>query len=469
MSIDLTTTTAIDRLRGRVRRLLSGPAGRVDTPRIVRLETVLPEVGPLRWLANQPFDRKVYWRDREGQEEIAGVGIADMVFSNEGIDFHHLQERLRRFLGDQSADVRYFGGLRFSDRICDARHWEPFGALGFVAPRFELSRRRGRTILACQFRLDPECDPGDLAREVDGDFDRLNVSLNGAGSRPLGPVVSRHDTPEPGEWSRQIGDALAQFERGDLDKVVLARQTRLRFDRGLDPEAVLSRLRQANPHAYHFLFQPQSGLTFIGGSPERLYRRLGRHVASEAVAGTRSRGTGSADDRLARELLESEKDRREHRHVIDSVRAALERLGGGPVEPGPVEILKLARVQHLYARLATRLRDGIDDGDLLEELHPTPAVGGYPRREALECISALESFDRGWYAGPVGWIGPDGAEFAVAIRSGLVVGEELYLFAGAGIVPGSDADTEWQEIESKLDGFVRVFKRRQSDPSPLKL
>jgi menaquinone-specific isochorismate synthase len=99
----------------------------------------------------------------------------------------------------------------------------------------------------------------------------------------------------------------------------------------------------------------------------------------------------------------------------------------------------------------------VTDAEVLLALHPTPAVGGYPRREALEEIRALEPFDRGWYAGPVGWIGAEGSEFAVGIRSGLVRGNSLALFSGAGIVAGSVPEDEWAEIEQKIGGFVRVF------------
>jgi len=124
---------------------------------------------------------------------------------------------------------------------------------------------------------------------------------------------------------------------------------------------------------------------------------------------------------------------------------------------GGVSEMKLVSRRHLVSRVCARLRDGVTDAEVLGGLHPTPAVGGYPKRGALEGIRALEPFDRGWYAGPVGWVGADAAEFAVGIRSGLVRGRVLALFSGAGIVAGSRPEAEWAEIEQKIEDFTGAF------------
>ena len=156
-------------------------------------------------------------------------------------------------------------------------------------------------------------------------------------------------------------------------------------------------------------------------------------------------------------MLRSEKDKAEHEHVRVGIRETL-----GPlcdeleIEEGVSE-MKLASRRHLVSRVRGTLGEGVTDAEVLRALHPTPAVGGYPRAEALEEIRALERFDRGWYAGPVGWIGADRAEFAVGIRSGLVRRNRLALFSGAGIVAGSVPESEWAEIEQKIGDFTRMF------------
>jgi menaquinone-specific isochorismate synthase len=181
-------------------------------------------------------------------------------------------------------------------------------------------------------------------------------------------------------------------------------------------------------------------------------------VVSEAVAGTRERGeTPEADAALREELLTSAKERREHAFVQRAIQRALETLCTSVEAADAPSELALARGRHLHAAIRGALSPDTATVDLLEALHPTPAVGGVPTDAALSAIRQQEPFDRGWYAGPVGWIGPDAADFAVAIRSGLLRPTRLALFSGAGIVDGSAPDREWAEIEQKIGDFAAVL------------
>jgi menaquinone-specific isochorismate synthase len=240
---------------------------------------------------------------------------------------------------------------------------------------------------------------------------------------------------------------------------VLARRTELGFTERVDAALLAENLEETTPGCFHFYVElEEEGVAFVSASPERLFRREGRAIESEAVAGTRPRGASEADDAVLRDdLLRSEKDKAEHDYVRVGIGETL-----GPlcdefeIEKGVSE-MKLARRRHLISKVRGTLREGVTDAEVLHVLHPTPAVGGYPREEALEEIRALEPFDRGWYAGPVGWIGTDSAEFAVGIRSGLVRGNRLVLFSGAGIVEGSVPESEWAEIEQKIGDFTGMF------------
>jgi len=226
----------------------------------------------------------------------------------------------------------------------------------------------------------------------------------------------------------------------------------------LDALALLARLRAITPNSFHFCFQPEHGLAFIGATPERLYGRVGRTLRSEAIAGTRPNGATAAETaRLGYELLHSEKDVREHVFVREQIRQQLAPLCSTLVVAPEPALLKLTRRQHLWTPISGQLHDHVDDADILSRLHPTSAVGGEPTARALQHIAELEPFDRGWYAGPLGWIAHGSAEFAVAIRSGLVDGAQLALYSGAGIVPGSTADGEWDEIENKISDFVNIL------------
>ncbi len=240
--------------------------------------------------------------------------------------------------------------------------------------------------------------------------------------------------------------------------MVLARKATFSFQHAPDPVVLLKQLQAATPNCFHYLFQPDPGHTFVGATPERLFRREGRTVWSEAVAGTRPRGTTAlADEQLRDELLHSEKDQREHAYVRDSILAALAPSCADLRIDAAASEMMLAQGRHLVSEVQGVLHEGVDTLDLLLDLHPTPAVGGFPREDALEAIRRLEPFDRGWYAGPVGWVGKDAAEFAVALRCGLIRDRQLSLFSGAGIVRGSIPASEWDEIEYKTMDFVRVL------------
>jgi menaquinone-specific isochorismate synthase len=252
--------------------------------------------------------------------------------------------------------------------------------------------------------------------------------------------------------------ALRSIADGELDKVVLARKVALELESALDPFDVLHHLKAATPGCFHFAISPAEGPTFLGASPERLFRQRGRSVESEAVAGTGERGdTPEADAALWKELLNSPKERREHAFVQRAIREVLDGLCSSVEVPDTPSDLALTRGRHLHARVSGTLSSDVSTADLLDQLHPTPAVGGVPTEDALTAIRTQEPFDRGWYAGPVGWVGPDAAEFAVAIRSGLVQDAALTLFSGAGIVDGSVPAREWEEIEQKIGDFAVVM------------
>lgn len=309
-------------------------------------------------------------------------------------------------------------------------------------------------MLSCNLVL-----PRDVGRREEILEEIENLDFPDEGENGGLPVpLSRTDRPGFPGWREIVEEALSTFDRGDLGKVVLARRTELEFSGDVDAALLAERLEAATPGCFHFYVEPEKGTVFLGASPERLFRREGRAIESEAVAGTRPRGASEADDaELRDELLASEKDLSEHAYVRTSIDEALGVLCEELEVGQDISEMKLARGWHLRSRVRGTLREGVTDADVLCALHPTPAVGGYPKSGAVEKIRDLEPFDRGWYAGPVGWIGPEGAEFAVGIRSGLMRGRSLALYSGAGIVSGSAPQDEWAEIEGKIGDFTRIF------------
>lgn len=408
---------------------------------------------PLRWLGAQPAGEKVYWSGREDSQRVAAAGVADLLTPDSPDDHDALRQRIEATLSGSGA--RYYGGLRFDPDSETDGAWEPFGGWRFVLPRLELTVGEAGAELACNLLL-----PHDAA-QVDEIVDELLESPLPPGG-PTGELplpISRLDSPDRAGWEMNVSHALSTFLSGELDKVVLARRAEFGFAGELDPELLLANLEVATPGSFHFALQPGDGAaTFVGASPERLYRREGREMISEAVAGTLPRGDSQeSDETLRKKLLSSEKLRREHGYVREGIR---ESLGGLckelEVEEGASE-MKLASRRHLVSGVRGTLREGVTDADLLAALSPTPAVGGYPKEAARRFLRGAEPFDRGFYAGPVGWIGADAAEFAVGIRSGLVDGDRLALYSGNGIVEGSESEDEWREIEQKISDFARVL------------
>ncbi|WP_247728380.1 isochorismate synthase [Halovivax limisalsi] len=264
-------------------------------------------------------------------------------------------------------------------------------------------------------------------------------------------IVGRARSTDRSEWRSQIESALSDIASTRLEKLVLALSVTLDLDRPIRLGATLDALSKRYPSCYRFAVDAPDGATFFGAPPERLVAVTGRAVETEALAGSVPRGeTESADEAFTRQLRTSEKLDAEHDHVVAAIRRQLAERATS-VTTGDRRVKRLATIQHLRTPISATLAEERHVLDLVEALHPTPAVGGVPQSLALETIRSIESFDRGWYAAPVGWFDADGdGEFAVAIRSALARDERVTLFAGNGIVAGSDPAAEWNEVELKF-------------------
>ena len=438
--------------RARLARALDAAVRTWSGRTVLRAEIDVEPVDALAWLAAQEGGPAHTWHAREAAEMRAAWGAALT------IDAPSLEALV---LPDLPPCARMYGAARFAPDTQVSPEWTPFGRVRFVLPRVEL-RTDGRTAF-----LAVHLAPGEAIAAARLDLEALRPAASvPAPSAPPQPFA-RGDAPDRAGWTAAIAWALEAFADGRLDKVVLARRSRYTFANALDPVDLLRRLQSGTPRCFHALVAPPGGgSAFLTATPERLFRLSGRTVETEAVAGTRPRALSDADDdRLRAELLTSDKDQREHAFVRDAIVDRLTPLTIALESDGEASAMTLARGRHLYTGIRGTLTADATALDVLRALHPTPAVGGTPRREAEAAIAHLEPFDRGLYAGPVGWIGRDAqgreaAEFAVGIRSGLVHRDTLSLYAGAGIVAGSEARAEWDEIEHKAAEFARVFGLR---------
>lgn len=395
-----------------------------------------PDGGMLEWLDAQPCYPKFYWQQRDDTEEVVLCGDA-ATFDDMSAAQHFLQHY------PHVTELRIWGLNAFNDGLGD-KH----AGHALFLPRLEISRRDGQCILRCQ--LYSTVSLRDEARNMRV-FLRTLVS-----ARHLPPLAARvlqhtHLPTQP-QWTRMIEAVLSGIEQKQFDKVVLARKTTLFLSQPLNPASFLAASRAVNHHCYHFMlaFAPQQA--FLGSSPERLFLRENLGLFTEALAGTVA---AAADHQQARALgqwlLNDAKNQRENMLVVDDI---CQRLQGGAhaLDVMPAEILCLRKVQHLRRSIQAALINA-DDADCLQRLQPTAAVAGLPRQAAREFITRHEPFDRQWYAGSAGYLSLARSEFTVALRSAAVKGDRLELFAGAGIVAGSDAGQEWQEIENKAAGL----------------
>jgi menaquinone-specific isochorismate synthase len=249
---------------------------------------------------------------------------------------------------------------------------------------------------------------------------------------------------------------LERIAAGDFTKIVLARALELDATEPWHPLQALDGLRQRFPECFSFSVANGQGDSFIGASPERLVRVSQGVLEADVLAGSIRRGRGAAEDAaLGKALLDSTKDQHEHAVVLAMVKERLSDLGLEVEHPDAAGLRKLANVQHLFTPVRCELPAEVRLLDAVAQLHPTPAVGGAPRQEALSSIRGLEGFPRGLYAGALGWINSrGGGEFMVGIRSALVRGTRATVYAGAGIVAGSTPEKERAETDLKFRALL---------------
>ncbi len=431
-----------------------------DSPGVlVRAELRVAPLAPLEWLHAQRNTSHYYWASRDGDFEMAGIGEADVLVPESRVDLPGLFAHMRRRLSIEWPNLRYYGGFRFRDVQEASGRWRNFKAYRFIAPQVEVFRCGQKCWLACTVRKGtPDAD----AQALHG-IEALAGQWSPCETPPrcFLPVLSgRVDLPDRQRWNTLIDSALEALAGHEMEKVVLARETEFQFDttEPLDAVGMLRRLVAHSAQAYFFCFHPKPDRAFLGASPERLYHRNNVYLQSEALAGTRPRGaTAEEDAALGEELLSDDKELREHRFVVRMLRENFGNLCSSMSYDLAPSLMPLRKVQHLHSYIEGILKNHDADAALIEALHPTPAVGGAPRHKALAWLAAHEPFDRGVYAAPVGWVGFDDAEFCVGIRSGLIEGSTLALYSGAGIVPGSSAAAEWEEIEAKMSSFLEAL------------
>lgn len=383
----------------------------ISAPYYQRFELTAPidALSILKDISHTPF---VYWCSRDGNSEFVGIGLAEPHYSS----VSQAQHRLATL----PYPLRAFGGCAFSKQ---SDGWGHFGQERFWIPKIVYGRVQNQYFIQ-------HCILSDQPVQT----------------KPSAQLHPHETIPSLQDWVHHIEASYREFSAGTLKKIVLARQLQLHIP--MHPIDALRALRKQQTASFDFAFSPFGTDCFLGCSPELLFSIQGQQIHTEALAGTRPRESNPE------ELLHSEKDHREHQFVTAHILKQLEPLCQDVHHSPQPMISTHNHVIHLKTKIEGNLHQNSDVAQLIAMLHPTPAVCGLPKNRALQKIEELEGFDRGWYAGPVGWIGKDEAEFAVGIRSALFSKKSYSVWAGAGIVEGSKAQQEWQEIETKSRQFL---------------
>ncbi|HEX4010826.1 MAG TPA: isochorismate synthase [Solirubrobacteraceae bacterium] len=401
-----------------------------------------------------------------GGAALAAAGSVRAIEATGPGRFAEVASRWRKVAGDALADdadgpasagLVALGGFAFDPAGGGSPAWQGFAAASLIVPEMSLARRDDRTWLTVNVDVAPDDTVADALSRVGGRLAGLREApLPLLDPAPVGAYDVVSPMP-PAHFEEAVARAVQRIAAGEFEKVVLAREVDVHAPVDHDPAAVFGLLREAFPSSYSYAIG-RGDATFIGATPELLIRREGQRASTVALAGSARRSADPAvDDHLGEQLLHSEKDREENAIVARRIARTLRPFSVWVTAAPEPMLVRVANIQHLGRPIRAQLSRTLDAVQLAGRLHPTPAVGAEPA-EALAVIPALEGFDRGWYAGTVGWTDASGdGEFTVSLRCALLRGRIARCYAGGGIVRDSQPAAELAETEVKLGVMLPVL------------
>jgi menaquinone-specific isochorismate synthase len=427
-------------------------------------------IDPLHFFASGEdlyLGERFFWSTPTADFTMVGLGN-ELVLENE----NHTSERFQKIekewkrlnkkvIADHKKQVGtgplLFGGFSFDPIKEKDKLWDSFSEAKFVLPTNMLTVFKDKTYITINKLITPMDHLDSCIKHFEQvgekEFMLFPYQIDCEKGNEFASIELKTT-----EWVEAVQQATADIRASEIDKVVLARQVHLEFTERIDPYQVVGRLQKEQPTS--FIFEFENGLQhFVGATPERLIKKEENQVLSTCLAGSIKRGkTKNEDTLLGNQLLHDDKNLIEHNIVVKMIKDAFEQCCFEVSAPEAPALLKTKNIQHLYTPVKGFAKKGHTLLSMVERLHPTPALGGFPKEKAIEKIRELEPMHRGWYAAPVGWIDhEDNGEFVVAIRSGLIEGNRAALFAGCGIVEESDPESEYFETKIKLKPMLSAL------------
>lgn len=438
---------------------------------IISISTEIQPIDPLAFLAimKQPNELSFYWENQRKQESVVALGSVKTIKINEGNRFFQSQE----FIEYYQSKITQFGDLEinnfpyffcyftFFNEVNNYNNCFPLANI-FI-PYLQLVNKEDKSVLVINTLSKQKLTNTEL---LDKYFNNENIN-NFNGNKG---VFQLNHVKKDNELTREVNDseyknftlkvnkALTVIKQKKLSKIVITHALELTSNKDFKVIESLANLREKHPDCYVFSVSNNEEDYFIGASPERLLSIQEHQLVTDALAGSAPRGKSDFEDQFFGEkLLNSEKERREHDAVSDFLIKRLSQLELSP-KKASLQLLKLSNIQHLWTPIYAQIHSTLKPLKIISKLHPTPAVAGVPIDMACEEIKTQENFDRSLYAAPLGWIDINGnCEFIVGIRSALIQGNKARLYAGAGIVAGSNPQQELTEIKLKFQALLQAL------------
>ena len=435
---------------------------------IASVATQIPSVDPLACLKKLGHSDTLnfYWENCSKQEAVAAWGITIRDNTNPETRFSSAQSLIQSWFEQITREGANTLAIGKPSIFCsftffaEVESAEPFESGTLFLPRFQIVKKNKNCCLIVNFPIRQEKYRSQILSRIEQRIESIDWSDLQQLEQDEGSLLSvdREQSQDPKYFKSVVESALTSIAAGELSKIVIAHTTEIESKISFEPIESLNNLRELHPDCYIFSISNGRGQNFVGASPERLLSVQNQQLVTDALAGSAPRGGNNTEDlHLANLLLKNRKEKREHQAVRDFV---IERLKGIGLKPQqlPLQILKLSNIQHLWTPIYGHLPAETEPLEIIELLHPTPAVAGVSTKSACEKIRYYEKCDRSLYAAPLGWVDYEGnCEFIVGIRSALLDGNIARLYAGAGIVSGSNPDKEFDEVQLKLQSLLKAL------------
>lgn len=450
--------------------LLHEAIQQADTHNGVQLVSITKQIDaldPLAFfeMAKQTKKDRVFWSSVVEDFYIVGIGKVHEIIANtsrfESTE-KQWQELIERAIihnpyNVPGTGILSLGGMSFDPLEKRSELWKKYAESQFVIPEYVVTKDKD----TYYFTIITKVESGDEVSEIAPMLKDMEKKLfqKKAVFLPENSTITAKEEIELEKWLQSVKQAINEIKDERAKKIVLAREMRVKLNKQAEISVMLQRLIEMQPTSYVFAFE-QGDDCFIGATPERLVQLKGNELLSTCLAGTAPRGrTTEEDQAISEAFLQDDKNLEEHAYVVQMIRSSMEDYCTDVSIPSEPTLYRLKNLQHLYTPVTATLKEGYSIFNIIKQLHPTPALGGVPREESLAFIREHEPLDRGWYGAPIGWLDSEAnGEFAVAIRSGLIQGDEASLFAGCGIMRDSDPNLEYEETNIKFLPMLSVME-----------